>query len=252
VEIEVQRFIVQEKRALPVERYRWQIEKEIEEIPGLFENIIGMKTGEEKRFKILYPSEFIKKNLSGKEIETRIKVISIKMKEVPELTDEFVSQIGEYKSVDELKEKVRQKLIEEFERKERGIVEAEVLRILRERNPVEVPRTLEKLELQRLAESVEIKEETSKEEMDRLIYALTKIANHNVMNYLILTKISEKEGIQVEKQEVESELRRSYDLSSLSLQEIEGLRNEIEKNLILKKTLDFIISKAIIKYKEEN
>jgi len=252
VEIEVQRFIVQEKRALPVERYRWQIEKEIEEIPGLLENIIGMKTGEEKRFKILYPSEFVRKNLSGKEIETRIKVISIKVKEVPELTDEFVSQIGEYKSVEELKEKVRQKLIEEFERKEREIVEAEALRILRERNPVETPRTLEKLELQRLAESVEIKEGISKEEMDRLIYALMKIANQNVMNYLILTKISEKEGIQVEKQEVESELRRSYDLSSLSLQEIESLRNEIEKNLILKKTLDFIISKAIIKYKEEN
>lgn len=252
VEIEVQRFIVPEKRTLPVERYRWQIDSEVEEIPGLFGNIIDMKIGEEKRFKTVYPSEFHKKNLRGKEIETRIKVISIKIKKIPELTDEFVNQIGEYKSVKELKEKVRQTLIEEFEKKEREIVEAEILRILRERNPVEIPRSLEKLELQRLAHSFEIKGEMDPEESERLISVLRKIANQNVMNYLILNKISEKEGIQIEKKEVESELRSSYDLSSLSLQEIESLRNEIEKKLTLKKVLDFIISKAIIKYKEEN
>lgn len=251
-EIEIQRFVVPEKRALPLERYRWQIDSEVEEIPGLFDNIIDMKIGEEKRFKIVYPSDFPNKNLRGKEIETRIKVISVKMKKIPELTDEFVNQIGEYKSVKELKEKVRQTLIEEFKKKEREIVEAEILRILRERNPVEIPRALEKLELQRLIHSFEIKREMSTEERERLISALKKVANQNVINYLILTKISEKEGIQIEKKEVESELRSSYDLSSLSLQEIESLRNEIEKKLILKKVLDFIISKAIIKYKEEN
>ncbi len=252
VEVEVQRFIVPEKRTLPVGRYRWQIEREVEEIPGLFDNIIDMKVGEEKRFRIVYPSEFNKKNLRGKEIETRIKVISIKEKKIPDLTDEFVSQIGEYKSVEELKEKVREKLIEEFGRKEREIVEAEILRILRERNPVQAPIALERLEMQRLADSIEINGEMSEEETRRLMDALLKIASQNVKNYLILTKISEKEGIQVEKKEVESELRNSYDLSSISLQEIESMRKEIEKKLILKKTLDFIISKAIIKYKEEN
>ena len=251
VEVEVQRFIVPEKRALPVERYRWQIYKEIEEVPGLYENIIGMKSGEEKRFKILYPEEFERKNLRGKEIETRVKVVSIKIKKTPQLTDELLSQIGEYKSVEELKEKIREKLSEEFEKREREILEGEVLRILREKNPVNVPIALEKMELQRLLNSIEVREDLSKEEMERLIFALSKIANQNAMNYLILTKIGEKEGIKVDKKEVESELRRTYDLSNLSIEEIERLKNDIEKKLSLKKTLDFVISKAIIKYKEE-
>ncbi len=252
VEIEVQRFIISEKRALPVERYRWQIQEEIEEIPGLFENVIGLKIGEEKKFRIVYSGGFYKKNLKGKEVETKVKIISIKEKKLPELTDEFVNQIGDYKNVNDLKEKLRQKIMEEKVKKEREAIETEILRILREKNPVEVPKSLEEMELQRLARSFEIKGEIGPEEEKRLIETLRNIANSNVMNYLILTKISEKEGVKVDRQEVESELRRTADLGSLSLQEIERLRNDTEKKLILKKTLDFIISKAIIKYKEEN
>lgn len=252
VEIEVQRFVVQDKRTLPIERYRWHIEGEVKEIPGLFENVIGMRTGEEKKFRVVYPSDFPKKNFKGKEVETRIKIISIKEEKLPEITDEFVNQIGEYKSVENLKRELRKRLEEEVASKEREVIEEEILRILREKNPVEVPKTLEKAELKRLASSIEIKEEIGKDEEERFINTLKKIATQNVMNYLILTKISEKEGIKVERQEVESELRRTTDLSSLSLQEIEELRREIEKKLILRKTLDFIIGKAIIKYKEEN
>lgn len=252
VELEVQRFVIQDKRTLPVERYRWLVEKSVEEIPGLFENIIGMMAGEERKFKVNYPSDFYKKNLRGKEVETKVKVISIKEKRLPEINDEFISQIGEYKNVEELREKIRQKLREEIERKEKEEMESEILRILREKNPVEVPKSLERREFERLANSFEIREDIGDEEKERLVSALLKIANQNVMNYLILNKISEKEGIKVEKQEVESELRKRADLSNLSLQQIEGLRREIEKNLILRKTLDFVISKAIIKYKEEN
>ncbi len=252
VELEVQKFIVPEKRALPVERYIWQIEKEVEDIPGLFENVMGMRVGEEKKFRILYPEEFHKKNLRGKEIETRVKIVTIKEKRLPELTDEFVSKIGDYKNLEDLKEKLRQKIMEEVERKEREIIENEVLRVLRERNPVEVPRTLENAELERLARSFEVRGEIEEEERERLIHTLRDIANSNVKNYLLLSKISEKEGLKVDKHEVETELRRATDLSSLSLNEIEKLRKDIEKRLILKKTLDFIISKAIIKYKEEN
>lgn len=252
VEIEVQRFVVPDKRTLPIERYRWQVEKSIDEIPGLFDNIIGMMVGEEKKFRVNYPSDFSKKNLRGKEVETKVKVVSIKEKKLPEINDEFISQIGEYKSIEELRERIKERLKGEIEKKEKAEIESEILRILREKNPVEVPRTLEKREFERLANSIEISDEMGDEEREKMILALSKIANQNVMNYLILNKIIEKEGIKVEKQEVESELRKRTDISSLSFDEIERLRNEIEKNLLLRRALDFVISKAIIKYKEEN
>ncbi len=252
IEMEIQRKILSEKRTLPVERFRWQVENEIEEIPGIFENVIGMRKNEEKIFKILYPEDFPKKNLRGKEIETKINVVSIKEKRPPELTDEYVSQIGDYKDLQDLKEKLRQNISEALEKKEREMIESEILKKLREKNPLDVPLYLEKLEMERLASSIQISGGISEEEKEKIIEAIRARAKENVMNFLILKKISEKENIKVEKREVELEARKRTDLNSLSMEELEDLKKEIEKNMILRKTLDFVINKAIIKYKEEN
>ncbi|MGQ9618434.1 MAG: trigger factor [Candidatus Aminicenantia bacterium] len=251
VEIEIQRKILSEKRTLPVERYRWKVEKEIEEIPGIFENVLGMKNGEEKIFIITYPEEFSKKNLRNKEIETRVKVLSIKEKIYPELNEEFVTQIGDYKDLQDLKNKLKDKLEEEFKKREREEAEREILKVLREKNSVEVPQFLVNIELESIASSLDKRGGMSEQEESRLIEAFRDLATENVKNYLILSKISEKEGIKVEKNEVETELRKAYNLNNLSYSEIERLREKIEKKLIFRKTLDFVLDKAIIKYKEE-
>src|SRR5699024_8756532 len=74
-------------------------------IPGFEEQMIGMEIGEEKDINVTFPEEYHAEELAGKEAVFQVKVNSLKQKETPELTDEFVSELEnrDAKTVDELK-----------------------------------------------------------------------------------------------------------------------------------------------------
>src|SRR2546428_1417692 len=71
------------------------------------ENLLGAKVNEEKPFTVQYRADYPEPKLAGRTVEYKLKVEAIKQKEVPEINDEFAQRLGDYKTVDELKAKVR-------------------------------------------------------------------------------------------------------------------------------------------------
>src|SRR5438876_7781883 len=76
----------------------------------LSENLLGAKVNEEKTFTVQYRPDYPEPKLAGRTVEYKVKVDAIKQKEIPEINDEFAQRLGDYKTLDDLKAKIRQDL----------------------------------------------------------------------------------------------------------------------------------------------
>ena len=85
-------------------------------IPGFEDQVVGMKIGEEKDINVTFPENYHSKELAGKPVVFKVKLNSLREKEVPELDDEFVKDVSETaNTVDEYKKEIREKLEKQAE-----------------------------------------------------------------------------------------------------------------------------------------
>ena len=92
-------------------------------MPGFEDNLVGMKAGEEKEFRVKFPSssqvsrseisEDKKSPLAGKESDFKVKMISVQKMELPEINDEFAKQLGAYDTLVDLKNSMKKGIITE-------------------------------------------------------------------------------------------------------------------------------------------
>ncbi|MEW6456319.1 MAG: trigger factor [Acidobacteriota bacterium] len=257
---EVQKKIIETKRLLPKERLYGIMGKEVENIPGLYQNILNLKMNEEKTYTADYPDDFPKKNLAGKKIEHKIKVIQIKEKKLPEINDEFAKDLGNYQNLEDLKNKIRESLEKRIEINERKILKARALEKIREKNEIVCPKYLEELEIEYIMERIiqNTQVPLTPELEEKLREENKAQARENVKNYLILRKIAEKEKIYVNDNEIEEELKNIATQTHQSFEKVKNtyensdLKEKLRRSLLMEKTLDFLINKAIIKYKEDS
>ena len=81
-------------------------------IEGFEEQMVGMKIGEEKDLNVTFPTPYHSKDLEGKPAVFAVKLLGIRTKELPELNDEFASNVSEFETLKDLKADIK-KHIEE-------------------------------------------------------------------------------------------------------------------------------------------
>ena len=112
-------------------------------IPGFEDQIIGMKTGEEKTITVTFPEDYHAENLKGKEAQFVIVAKKVEERDLPELTDEFVSLFGiKDGGVDALKAEVRKNMERELKNAVQSKVKEQVLKGLVEHNDVDLPKAM--------------------------------------------------------------------------------------------------------------
>ncbi|RUO61946.1 trigger factor [Pseudidiomarina insulisalsae] len=117
-------------------------------IPGFEDEIIGMKTGEEKTMKVTFPEDYHAENLKGKEAEFDIVAKKVEERVLPEIDDEFVALFGVKEGgVDALKAEVRKNMERELKNTVQSKVKEQVLKGLVEHNDVETPSAMVKQEI---------------------------------------------------------------------------------------------------------
>ncbi len=95
-------------------------------IPGFEDNLVGLTPGEEKAFELTFPENY-KKGLAGKRANVRAKLLQVFERTLPELTDAFANSLGKFVSLDDLKTKVNENLLEERKVQEDARLEREVI-----------------------------------------------------------------------------------------------------------------------------
>jgi len=99
--------------------------------PEFSENLRGVKAGDAREFRVKYPDDFSSEGLAGKTLDFTATVVVVREKETPELDDEFARDFGDYESLEQLREKIRENLVTSAEaRAEARLRDEAVNRIL--------------------------------------------------------------------------------------------------------------------------
>ena len=225
-------------------------------IPGFEDQIIGHKAGEEFDVNVKFPEDY-HAELAGKDATFKIKLHEIKVKEVPALDDEFVKDVSEYDTVDELKKNVK----EELENKKQHEVEAEanneVLDKLADLVTAVIPDCMiekkmdddvqdfaYRLQMQGLDLKTYLKYTGSDEKTFREQYK--EQAEKQVKLDLALAEIIKKENLEVSDADLEEEYAQYAKAYNMDVDQIKKAipADNLKPELLQRKAVDFVIENA--------
>ncbi len=225
-------------------------------IPGFEDQIIGHKAGEEFDVNVKFPEDY-HAEFAGKDATFKIKLHEIKVKEVPALDDEFVKDVSEYDTVDELKKNVKK----ELENKKQHEVEAEanneVLDKLADLVTAVIPDCMiekkmdddvqdfaYRLQMQGLDLKTYLKYTGSDEKTFREQYK--EQAEKQVKLDLALAEIIKKENLEVSDADLEEEYAQYAKAYNMDVDQIKKAipADNIKPELLQRKAVDFVIENA--------
>lgn len=222
------------------------------------DNLRGANVGDVRSFDVSYPADFSDQRLAGKTFEYSVTVKAVKQKQLPELNEEFAKQLGDFKSVDEVKTRIRESMEHEKKHEVERQGKDKLLDELIARNPFEVPESLVEhqvdLRLERglraLAAQGMKADDMRKMDLNRLRAGQHDAAVREVKASLLLDRIADKENIQVSDEEIDKEVEALAEQSGQTADSIrarltkdgaiERIRNRIRND----KALDFLFSKS--------
>jgi len=223
-------------------------------MPEFTQNLRGASPGEERTFDVIYPQDFSDQRLAGKTLTYAVKVQAIKLKSLPELNDQFAKELGEFSSLAEVRQRMREGI--EAERKHNAEREAKdkLVAELVKRNDFELPEALVgrqidlRLErgLRALAAQGMKPQDMKKMDLNRLRAGQREQAAQEVKASLLLEKIAEEEKIEVGDEEIEREVTALAEQSKQTPEAIrarltrDGALDRIRNRIRHEKTLDFL------------
>ncbi len=230
------------------------------EIPGLADKIVGLKNGEESKFKLTLPDDYENKVVAGKEIEFSVKIHDVQGTTLPELDDEFAKKVNPgIESLDALKDIIRTNLKNEKERNSVANYEEKVVEKLIESSKMEYPPVMVDMELQALIQEYkqqlqatcrdekEFEERIKQVPEAKLRESGKPMAKKRVLWTLVVSEVARQEQITVSAQEVDDEIDRMLKDAGQRQEELRKYmqenngRIEVENFLSAKKTIKKLV-----------
>ncbi len=228
-------------------------------IPELEEKMVGLKPEEEKEVEVVFPEDYGYKKWAGKRISFFIKVKEIKEKILPPLDDEFARDVGDYRSLGDLKNKLKNEIEREKEILFKRTLKDQIIDQLIQANPFEVPESMVQEQAKALvsdtklrlaSQGIVLKDFNIPEE--KLQEDYREVAQKQVKTFLILETIATQEGITVTDEDVEERLRTIAERTHQKFDvikryyETNDLIPELKTGILTDKILDFLLEKANI------
>ena len=226
-------------------------------LEGFTENLRGMHPGEEKEFEVIYPEDYGQAKLAGKTVRFRAHVKGIRRKELPELNDDFAQDLGDYRTLDELREAVRKSLFAQRQFEAQQEAKNKLVEKLVDMHEFPVPeafvdRQIQNRVEQRLRALADQGLDPKSLNLDwkKLRESQRDKALREVKASLLLSRISEREAINATRDEVDKEVERlarqqREPFAAVRLRlEKDGTLGRIASHIQTEKTLDFLFEHA--------
>jgi len=221
---------------------------------GLNESLKGMTPGETRKFVISYPREHAQKKMAGKTVEYEIRPISIKEKKLPEMSDEWAKDLGEFENLEALKARVRQELEKAKEEAARREMGDEVVKGLVDKVELELPESLVEEEAVSLLRgwAAQLPSDLPAAQVEELREKAKSQAQRGLKTGLLLEKVAGQEKLAVGDEEVEEEIKAMAKKNNVPLAQLiekvnqEGKREGIRRSLLLRKAIDFLLDNAVL------
>jgi trigger factor len=221
------------------------------------EHLRGMHPGEEKEFDVHYPEDYGQPKLAGKTVRFRVQVKGIRRKELPEINDEFAQDLGDYRTVEELREAVRKSLFGQRQFEAQQEAKNQLVDKLVDMHDFPVPETFVDQQIknrteQRVRALAEqgIDPKSLNLDWKKLKDAQRDKALREVKASMLLARISEREAISPTRDEVDKEVERiarqqREPFPAVRLRfEKDGTLGRIASHIRTEKTLSFLFEHA--------
>ena len=230
-------------------------------IPGFEDQIIGMKSGEEKDINVKFPEEYFSEELKGKDAVFKIKLHEIKKKELPKLDDEFAKDTSEFDTLKELKNSIKEKLEHENKHKEEHETEDAAIKAVVDGTEIDIPSGMIETELDNMIKDMETRMSYQGMNFDQYLKMIGKsmeefkkeneeMAKNSVKTRLTLEAIVNVEKIEPKQDDVDSkikEMSEMYGQKEEDLKKNEQFVNYIKDSLKNQEVVKYIIDNAKIK-----
>lgn len=213
--------------------------------------LLKAKAGEEREFEVDYPADFHNKKLAGNKVGYKISIKEIKEKILPEANDEFAKSVGKFETLDQLKEKIREGLLQKARRNAEMELKNELVNEVIKRNPFEVPDTLFDYYMEALTK--DLKEKYKKVDEKKVREDYKDVAIGHIKWDFLFHQIVEKEKIEVTREDMDAwveHFARDYKMKPEDARKLVESPSQIKKireELLEKKVLDFLRKSAQVK-----
>lgn len=232
-------------------------------IPGFEDQVIGAEIGKEKEINVTFPEDYHSEDLKGKPATFKVTVKSIKVKELPEVDDDFAQDVSDFNTLEEYKADIKSKLVEKKEKEASTKKENEVIDKVIENAQMEIPDAMIDYQVKQMADdfarriqqqglSVEQYFQFTGMNAEKLFEQMRPNALKRIQSRLVLEAIANIEKFEVAEEELEKEFEKMasmYQMEVTKVKEIMGdsSKEEMKKDLVVQKAVDFVVAEAVEK-----
>ena len=209
------------------------------------DQLVGHNAGDEVEVNVTFPEKYQAADLAGKPAVFKVKINEIKAKELPELNDEFASEVSEFDTLAEYKEDLRKHLEVEKENEAKRTKEDEAIKKIIDKSTMEIPEAMIETQCenminefaQRIAQSglsMEQYMQFTGATVDSLKEQMKPQAVKRIESRLVLEKVAEAENIQISDEKLDEELAKMAEMYKMELDKFKELVGEYEKEQMKK------------------
>lgn len=229
-------------------------------IPGFEEQLVGAEIGKEVEVNVTFPEDYQAEDLKGKAAVFKCTVKEIKEKELPELDDEFASEVSEFETLAEYKADVKGKLEEKKAKEAKDAKEAAVIEAIVKDSDMEIPEAMlatqqrqmvdefaQRIQMQGL--SIDQYFQFTGSSYDQMIEQVKPQAEKRIQSRLVLEAIAKAENITATEEDYEEELKTMAEAYQMEVEKVKELLPEksvaqIKEDIAVRKAAEFAVENA--------
>ncbi|MDE6221433.1 MAG: trigger factor [Lachnospiraceae bacterium] len=232
-------------------------------IPGFEEQLIGAEIDEEIEINVTFPEDYQSAELAGKSAVFKCTIREIKEKELPELDDEFASEVSEFETLAEYREDVKKNLTETKEEEAKSAKEEKVIEAIIEDAQMDIPDAMLATQQRQMADDFAQRIQMQGISIDQyfqftgltkeaLLEQLKPQAEQRIKSRLVLEAVAKAENIEVSEEEFAAEVTKMAEAYQMEVDKLTEMISEFEQKAIredicVRKAIDFLMENAVEK-----
>ncbi len=229
-------------------------------IPGFEDQLIGVEIGKECDVNVKFPEEYQEKSLAGKDATFKCTVKAIKEKQLPELNDEYASDVSEFENMKDYTADVKKKLEERKEAEAKAKKEDEAVKALIEDSEIELPEAMIETQQRQIVNEFAQRLQMQGLDMNQylqytgataesMLEQVKPQAIERINSRLVLEAVAAKEGLEATDEEFDAEIQKMADQYKMEVEKIKGILGEqeqkqVREDIAVRKAADFVVENA--------
>lgn len=229
-------------------------------IPGFEEQLVGAEIGKEVEVNVTFPEDYQAEELRGKAAVFQCTVKEIKQKELPEVDDEFASEVSEFDTLAEYKEDIEKNLQEKKEKEAKDAKEEAAIEEVIKASEMEIPEAMLETQQRQMVDefaqritmqglSMEQYYQFTGSNYQQMIEQVKPQAEKRIQSRLVMEAVAQAEKIEVTDEEFEKEIETMADVYQMDKEKVKEMLGEkeaksIRQDLAVKKAVEFVVEHA--------